>query len=873
MKKSFSQKILALQWLWGPVGIILSVLIGASVVLYILRGVISHPGIAPGADVSSFAHTAKVMVDYFKIYHHFPPMDLSWYAGFELFHAPPMITVFLGTIYYFTHDIYLTTRIFHPLGIGLIFLGMFWLMKKEKYSTLNALMAGLILIFTPTILLSLFSYTKLVSLMFWPFGLYFTNQILTACKNKYIAYLAITIGLIVYSHPMMAIVFGAMMIFYSTIYAILDRKIVSRRFLLVILAVGLGFLLGAQYIIPFVLESAGRLDVSTQTQQFIGGLPEIIKGFGGFSMIILPLVSLYVVWRRREPKLTALYLSGLLAFFILLGYYFFSLGSFFPFSETYYYVWAFYFVFTTAYILGLVIDGIKIKSLSSYLVKIVSAVVVIFLAVYLFNHPTSYLNYFKANDDPVTYSADIRLAETIDKIPNPGRVYITHYPFGFINWFLWLGTDKPNIEGHYFGIAAINKQISHMGDAIHNDYPNYAINKLKHLNNRFLVTNYILARLKVSTGEPVGQEFIDKLPAYGYKSIDKFVYEDGSTNQLWYLDQPSSYVLPVDEKVLIIGKYSSTLATAVSGTTTALEGGSEFLDDYDQEFLKHFDTVTLYGFSYHDKTKAEAIAREYVKGGGNLVVEMFNMGTSPLAEGPNFLGVTGLPQKISGPVNLVTTGQNEVSDSIPKTFTLPGEITDVGDLTLPYIPLTSWTSLEYFGLDQSLIKAPNEAENFSVLGYKNVEGGKVTFVGMNLFYHTFLTHDPGELKTVTSLLQNPKVEPMTKTATEGLFSAEQQSLTPEEMKFQIQSDRTRLLLISMSYTPHWKAYLDGQPIKIRKMEDLMVVEVPSGNYNLELKYESTPVMKFGWIVSILTILLLLGLIITSKYFRDRIKNQ
>jgi len=865
-KKSFSQKILTLQWLWGPVGIVLSVLIGASVVIYIFHGVISNPGIAPGADVSSFAHTAKVMVDYFKIYHHFPPMDLSWYAGFELFHAPPMITVFLGTIYYFTHDIYLTTRIFHPLGIGLLFLGMFWLMKKEKYSTLNALMAGLILIFTPTILLSLFSYTKLVSLMFWPFGLYFTNQILTTNKNKYIAYLAITIGLIVYSHPMMAIVFGAMMIFYSTIYAILDRKIVSRRFLVVILAVGLGFLLGAQYIIPFVLESAGRLDVSTQTQQFIGGLQEIIKGFGGFSLLIFPLISGYVVWRRREAKLTALYLSGLLAFIILLGYYFFSLGSFFPFKETYYYVWSFYYVFTTAYLSGLVIDGNKIKNLTSYFFKIVLAMVFLFGVIYLFNHPTSYLNYFKANDDPAKYSADIRLAETIDKIPNPGRVYITHYPFGFINWFLWLGTDKPNIEGHYFGIAAINKQISHLGDAIHNDYPNYAINKLKHLNNRFLVTNYILARLKVSTGEPVGQEFIDKLPAYGYKSIDQFVYPDGSKNQLWYLDQPSSYIMPVDEKILIIGKYNSTLATAISGKMTALEGGSENLDDYDQDFLKHFDTVVLYGFSYYDKAKAEAIANEYVKGGGNLVIEMFNMGISPLTDEPNFLGVTGLRQKFDGPVDMtgLSADQNSITAGLPKTFTLPGEITDVGDITLPYIPLTSWTSLEYFGLDQSLIKAPNETENFSILGYKNINGGKVTFIGMNYFYHLFLTHDEGELKMVTSLLQNPKTALITQTATTGLLTVEQQVLTSDEMKFKIQSDQERLLLISMSYSPHWKAYLNGQPVKVHKMEDLMVVQAPSGDSTLELKYESTPVMKSGWIVSILTVIFLVYLIISNK---------
>ena len=244
--KRFSQKLIQYRF-WRPVGVILSILAGLGVIVYIFRGIILDPGLAPGSDVSSFAHTAAYIVDYFKANHRFPSIDPSWYAGFELFHAPPMINYFLGIIYYYTRDINLATRIFHPLGLAILFMGMFWLMKKEKYSTLNALLAGMIYIFIPTALLSLWSYTKLVSMFFWPFGFYFTNKILTTSKNRYIAYLAITIGLIVYSHPMMAGAFGFMMIFFSIIYAILDRKIVTRRFFLVILAVGLGFLLGAKY--------------------------------------------------------------------------------------------------------------------------------------------------------------------------------------------------------------------------------------------------------------------------------------------------------------------------------------------------------------------------------------------------------------------------------------------------------------------------------------------------------------------------------------------------------------------------------------------------------------------------------------------------
>lgn len=867
-KKSFGQKIMQ-SWLWGPIGIGITIFTGLVVVVYIFRNILFTPGLAPGSDVTSFAHTAAYIVDYLRAHHHFPQMDLSWYAGFELFHAPPMINYFLGIIYYFTHDIYLTTRIFHPLAVAIVFLGMFWLMKKEKYSTLNAFIAGMIFIFMPTILLSLWSYTKIVALFFWPFGLYFTNKILTTNHLKYIVYLAITIALMVYSHPMMASSFGLMMIFYSTMYAILDRRIVTRRFFWVILAVGLGFLLTSKYLIPFFLEGAGRLTVSPKEQIPLGGIRQIFVSWG-YLTLILPLLPMYVVWRRRQSKLTALYLTEFLVFLIFLGYYFLKFRNYFPFNEIYYYVWYFNLAFLSAYLLGLLINGNVVKNLTSYFVKVFLGIIFILMMVYFANHPSNYLRYFNGNEDPKAFASDNKITEAINKMPNLGRIYISHYPFGFINWFLWVGTDKPNIEGHYLGIARINKQISHIADAIHYQYPNYVFNKLKHLNTRYFIANSVLGDIQVSNGDLVGQKFLATIPKYGYqlilntKGLTNINGVEEKENRLYYLDKPSTYVMPVEEKILIIGKYSPTLAMAISPRIKAVEGGSDYLDDYDQEFLKHFKTVVLYGFTYHDKTKAEAIAREYVKGGGNLVIEMFNMGISPLAENPNFLGVSGFPQKIKEPIDLeiLKNANGPLTDSIPRTFTLPGEIYDTGDIVLPYIPMEEWNSLEYAGLDQSLARLSNDADNFSILGYKNIDGGKVTFVGMNIFYHLFLTHDQRELNLITSLIKNSNYG---NNNNSGQFSAEQKALTSEYLKFEINNDQERLLLISMSYSAHWKAHLDGKPITIRPMEDLMVIQVPAGNYTLDIKYESTPITIFAWLVTIGAIIFLMVLLIFSKF--------
>jgi uncharacterized membrane protein YfhO len=216
---------------------------------------------------------------------------------------------------------------------------------------------------------------------------------------------------------------------------------------------------------------------------------------------------------------------------------------------------------------------------------------------------------------------------------------------------------------------------------------------------------------------------------------------------------------------------------------------------------------------------------------------------------------------------LVIQNSNLKLQGLPKTFIIPGEIQDNGTGFFDLHPLTEWNSLEYVGLDDSLAKLDNEENIYSILGYKNIEGGgKVTFVGLNLFYHLYLTHDQGELNLITSLI-SPQDKPQSSSPTFQIVQTQSDENNP---KFNITSDENGLYLLSLAYSPHWNAYVGGQRIKIWNLEDLMVLEIPAGSSTLEMKYQETPVSYLGLILSIVTSLGLVGWLIWARSRSGRI---
>lgn len=841
------------------------------------------PGIGPGADTSSFAHTAKYTVDYFKDNHNFPPIDLAWYAGFEEQQAPPVITVVLGSIYYVTGDIERATRILTPVGIFLFFIIMFWFMKAEGYPTINAWMAGVAYAYTPTIFLTFGSYTKFMALMFLPPAFFFTNRILVhPQKLKYSALLALMIGLSIFSHPMNGFVFSFSLIMYALIYALLDNKIEFRRVFWVAISISTGFLFASNFVIPFVFEKAGRTAVPYEESTYIYSLKEIysavVSNIGG----LFCLVYVFIAWRHRHPKIMALFITGLVTAIIVVLYLVVGLGKIFPFTLTYAYIWEMIVGFMGAYLLGSLL-GFKESTLGRSAVKLVLAILVMTVFI-LFVNSQPFVNLKKLTaNDTTTLTGDLDLAKTLQSVDNPGRVYATHYPFGFTNYIISGKTDKPSIEGHYYGISRISHQIAIMADAIHNQYYNYVFQKLNNLNTRYIVANSVLTQLVDPNGEFVGKKFISALTKdTNYKKIYSTpIDSQGSKKewgasfkedyQLYYRDEPSNYLVPIDDNILVIGKYGPTLAASVSNSNISmLEANSIYLDDYDVSFLQNFETVVLYGFGYHNRDKAEQIAKKYVKGGGNLVVELFGVGHSNIEENPKFLGVIGYNRKLTGDtkINILDTTYTAM---LPNKLWLPSEIYDTGTGILQSVPIKSWNFLEYVNLDKKIASLPDENNLYSIFGYKNLPGGKVTFIGTNLFYHLYLTKDDKELKLISSLLNPHDTNGSTSGAPKDKLVSDNITISPMKLSFNVQNPKKRTAFVSIAHSKHWRAYINGKQIPVIALEDLVGVELPAGQYTLEVKYSTTVLKNISNVLTALTFVGLISLVVYLS-IKER-KNQ
>lgn len=90
-------------------------------------------------------------------------------------------------------------------------------------------------------------------------------------------------------------------------------------------------------------------------------------------------------------------------------------------------------------------------------------------------------------------------------------------------------------------------------------------------------------------------------------------------------------------KGLSVGIYSAAMTTAYPAFTS---GKSDYIDDYNSDYLKSFETIFLTGFEYRNKQAAEALLKDVSNSGTRVVIDAAHMPTDPISNEENFLGVT-----------------------------------------------------------------------------------------------------------------------------------------------------------------------------------------------------------------------------------------
>ncbi|MFC1656446.1 6-pyruvoyl-tetrahydropterin synthase-related protein [Patescibacteria group bacterium] len=836
--------------------IILGILVVCITIFYLFAPNFFAEGMMHGGDEAAHMFIPRYVLEYYQEHGQMPVINPYWYNGVEtLHHAPSLVYIPIAIVYNFVKNIYLTNRIFTLLLLLFAGMSMFFLLYK-KTNIRSAIIGGILYPFTPAIFhLSRTSVTRVMPFILLPIAIYFSDEILKKdFRFRNFLFLVLILAAMILSHP----ITGVSSIFFLSCYAftrlVIDRKIQLTKLWTWLLGFFIACGLTAWFAIPFLLEPTGysyaveRLPDSIASIQF----SRILFLSGGISLLILSVISF---WRTRTLENRALFISLLIALFFaspLSAPIYTLLPWGYPFAA---FTWI---CIISLYFATTFFEFPKLNKKIAIPIAFLAIPLVITVGLISYNQNTSI---FRIWAEPYDKSFPA-LDQAFDKFDNAGRVFYVK-PASKLDWVIPAIHKKYNSEGHYFSIARLNKEIAWINDAFNNGYYKYMLNKMKLFNNRYFV--YTMYAETFFNNNPELKPAFDQ--AFKDAEFEKYFSEPADpVRAVYYQNKPSQYFIPLEEKTLVIGSHAYDYAAFQPNSYIT---GSVYLDDYDLEFLKNFDNLVLYGFGYHDKVKAEKLIQDYAKSGGNVTIDMLGIKNSKLESDPTFLNVQSVMSKTNSSMQL-ELAENVEAGILPGILEIPS-IKDFGSDQIrkaESVPLNEWRFPEYSNLDGSILRWGNRINTdnglYSLIGYKNIDGHKIWFIGGNLFYHAYLTNDPVEqdfLKALTT--RNGHTETVKELNVKNEIEITSQDLDPEagKMEFSYRAQEDTPLLVSYAISPHWKAYINGEPIKIYNLDSMMALNLPAGQNYVKLIYKNLPNHNFAKGVSFTTIILLGGIFI------------
>lgn len=854
-------------------------LLTAMAIFILLPSLTKNDEMAPGADVGSHVYIAKYLTDYIRSHQKLPAVNPYWYGGWEAYHNPPKIMpILLGVGYFLSDNIIKVSQIAQVLVIVFAALLTYAVIRK-KHPPLSALLGAVLFAYGPAFLFDIVylgSYPRSTGLALAFPIFYFIERVIQ--REKTIPSLVYSITLLAISVLMHPLVGGTLLVFFS-IYFILrifmDRSYLHSKFLSLILwGVIAAFTLGCSlfYLAPIFLEKSGWYKLPESLSLANSILLTDLALRIGFPILIFLLLFLFKKNKTKESW--PLFITGVLAALFALGDYG-PVYRLLAFTNLYPFLGAIFATFCFTYIIA---ANFKIEwSLQrKNKVNLLLIQILVALIIYISWDGIRDTRAMKLAQDQFLQPKTVEISERLENYDKGARLMPMKYPFGFLLWWLTAEKNFPIFEGWYYSTTIQGKHIAWIYDAINHEFPEYALKRFRQLNIRYLLTTRNFYRHRSEQN----LYFLEKLKESGFVEKEKLhsSYYEEPAYVLLSSDQPAQYLQPLQEKILIIGRHAMP-ANAV--LPQAIQGQSIYLDEYDLALLAEFDTIILIGFSFQDKAKAEEMITDLASQGKKIIIDMYDSNGTLLEENLIFLNVSSYREIYKTPV-LVQKSPQAPSEFLnyPDQFEIPAELNELYDewdeestKNPKKIPLKEWRFTSYTNLDQGYSAlSPEEPNSFNLIGYRTISGNKVWFVGPNIFYYAYLTHDPALLTFLNDLVENKEV---VATKVNGLKILEE-ILDPEQgyLKFNFQASQKVLGLVSYTFSHHWKAFIDGEETHVHNLEDLMIVHLPAGNHVLELKYQEIPVHTWSRFFSIGTLIVLILILIANPFIKklDRHEN-
>lgn len=381
--------------------------------------------------------------------------------------------------------------------------------------------------------------------------------------------------------------------------------------------------------------------------------------------------------------------------------------------------------------------------------------------------------------------------------------------------------DGYNIEGTIHHKYLRNQAIANVSNAF-----DYIKKNLAFHNIRYLVVH------------PVYQETMYHLNDF-HEHEDELV----QASVIDYVcDAPSTYVLSDKRNALIIGPGSTGIAIEFpylvhDDRNDIYDFSLDELSRYRLVYLSEPDLSTV-----DKKNKTEEMIKKILEGGAVVVVAPAPMPTYRF----NLFGV--VPQYYGAARSGVLYKTDTTSFGGERE---PVEISVDGAF--------------FKGLDESnfAILHENATAADTVIGAKNVDEGKVVFIGMNLSHHLrsvsvinwgtekmnmLFSDETFEMKGwFEDLFDFYGVE--TNFDPKG-FATENFRWDHRNIYFDYALAKTEEVTISITYAPRWKAYVNGSLVHVGQRENLITLQLPSGENSVQMVYGITKYGAMGYGISV-----------------------
>lgn len=311
--------------------------------------------------------------------------------------------------------------------------------------------------------------------------------------------------------------------------------------------------------------------------------------------------------------------------------------------------------------------------------------------------------------------------------------------------------------------------------------------------------------------------------------------------------RPSTYFMDPQGSMLTLGGRGA-LWTTIAYPWTA-RGYRTKLSEYPREYLDQFSVIFITEPGWDPRERFEETVRWLVQRGKMVILDLSN------SEIDCLFGVTALPVLPESKVVLRPNGDSPYRAQV--------EI-DVSGARAP-----DRRGVAYYGLDGVWLEYEHDGLPMAVVGYKNVGGGRVYFTGLGLSRAVVATkrRDADAVLLPLFDLGSPR-----KSLYLPAFPAQDPEWSYSGVTFSYEAETTRPLLISVTYTPRWRATVDGERVRVFNHENLVFLILPPGRHTVKMTYGITWVGLLGWGITILTGAVMLLVCLTWKANLDRLER-